>query len=215
MGLLDFFRKPKPSQTVVFNSENRRPKRKDITEILSHDNCEDRTKRIREGLDLVKARKGFKSRNDAVLFLIDAFKAHEERRMLSEGVPTIRPTSAARNKFASAASSLPKMPKMSLAPRNEHIHRIKICNAALREIEKDGLPVGLRKDWEYQLSANERVLALIDSGLPIRCRKTQGILVDDRHYYRQGKEMAKFAFSKEWVRMDVHQFIAEVGRRAA
>lgn len=168
---------------------------------------------IRAGLALVKQRRNLRSQADAAAFLIRSFRAHEERRLTEQGIVTIKTPKQAASVIASAASALPDLPKVTLAQRKDVEDRIALCNDVLAAIRAGRIPSALRKDWEYRLHANDRLLTLISSGHQLECRRSAGVLVDQRHYYRPGPGKAKIQGGPGLVSMEVNTFIAEIGAR--
>lgn len=107
------------------------PRKKDARATITLKGTAEMVKAIRSGLALVQKRRGLRTQNDALVFLINAFMAHEEKRLANEGIPTIQPAATTRERISSQAATLPQMPRCNLADRAVVEARIKKCRAAL------------------------------------------------------------------------------------
>lgn len=171
-------------------------------------------KEIRKGLAFVRDRQRLQSQAEAAQYLIRKYREHTERQLREQGITTIKPAKKPEAVVAEQSSALPPKPPISLADREVVERRIALCKRALSQITEEGYSWALRKEWTETLEAQERLMVLLDSGLPLANRKTHGVLVDQQHYYRLGPGKAKMLGSTEFVPMDVHTFIASVGAAA-
>ena len=206
MGIFDIFRRSQPTAKAKSTPAQDRAN-------LTIKGPVDKVANIRKGLKLVKERRGLNSQIEAAAFLIDAFKAHEERALMDRGIPTIK-GGERQSAIALAASELPAMPKISLAERGEVARRIETCRKTLKAIEQEDRPAGLRWSWVECLKANERLMALLTSGLPLENRKTAGVLVDGEFYYCAGAGTAKMPGVKGRQPMSVDEFLRVVRDRS-
>lgn len=213
MGLFSFFKRtPKQPVNLVVRSASSNPLRNQGRHNMTVKGDGALLKEIRRGLDLVKQRRGLANQAEAIAFLTRSYIAHEERRMMEQGVHVLPKKEQPAEKIGNYASALPPVPKVTLAGKDEVEARIALVKAVLQS--NADMPFGLRKDWQYRLEANERLLILLDCGLPMECRMAHGVLVDHRHYYQPAKGKAKLAGRANFVQMDPHTFIAAVGAAA-
>lgn len=212
MSIFSFFkRKAEPEITVQFE---RPAPRKDTRSFMTFKDTAERITEIRNGLQFVKRRQGLHTQAEAMQYLVRKYREHVERQWREEGVATIKPAKKPQEVIVEQTASLPPLPRVSLTNKPEVQHRIDICRQTLERINADGLAWRLWKDWNDNLEAQERLLILLNSGLPLVNRKTHGVLVNHKHYYRLGPAKAKMDGSSEWVPMDVHTFVASVGQAA-
>ena len=208
MSIFSFFkRKPDPAPVVQPVASTNHDSRATIS--IKGDEAQ--IEEIRKGLSFIRDRQRLRNQPDAVIYLIRKYREHVERQLREDGIVTIKPAKKPQEVVAGQSATLPPKPPISLASKEEVERRIELCRATLENISKDGLSWALRKDWAETMEAQERLLVLIESGLALVNRRTHGVLVDHKHYYRLGPGKAKMVGSTEFVPMDVHTFIATVG----
>lgn len=208
MSIFSFFkRKPEPVNAYDYRQTIPEQK-KDSRANLTIKGADDLITEVRDGLAFVKDRQRLNSKAEAIRYLIRKYREHAERQLRDEGIVTIKPAKKPQEVIVEQTASLPVMPRVSLANKEEVQHRIDICRKTLESINADGLAWRLWKDWNDNLEAQERLMVLLDSGLPLVNRKTHGVLVNHKHYYRLGPAKAKMDGSAAFVPMDVQAFVA-------
>lgn len=212
MSIFSFFkRKPNPEPVQVpAITDNRPDKRANLT----IKGADDLIKECSEGLSFVRDRQRLNSKAEALQYVVRKYREHAERQLREQGIAMIKPAPKPETTIAKQSSALPPKPRISLDSKEVVERRIAVCKRALSQIAEEGYSWGLRKEWTDALEAQERLMILLDSGLPLESRVTHGVLVDGKHYYRLGPGKAKMLGNTEFVPMDVHTFIATVGAAA-
>lgn len=211
MSIFSFFkRKPDPAPVVQPVASTNHDSRATIS--IKGDEAQ--IEEIRKGLSFIRDRQRLRNQPDTVLYLIRKYREHVERQLREEGIVTIKPATKPKEIVSKQSAALPPKPSVSLAGKEAVERRIDICKRAISQITESGYSWALRKQWNDTLEAQQRLMALLESGLSLESRVTHGVLVDGKHYYRLGPGKAKMAGSTEFVPMDVHTFIASVGEAA-
>lgn len=217
MRIFELFKRTKPTTKVEAKVEHPVIAKNDTGKEkawATYSGDPEKIQAMRDGLNLVKERRGMKTQLEVMLFLLERFKAHEERALADRGIPTIKSARDGWDVVAAAAGALPPLPKVSLSSQGEIDRRIKTCRAVLKSFDEGMNPVALRGDWLYSLRANERLLALVTSGLHLEDRKTAGVLVEGLLYYRAGPGKAKYAGEAKYRPMEVNAFLAMATERS-